>query len=213
MMHLCLEMSFCLLNQREQCWHCSGPWTCDDALGPLATMVVVVKLEPESCSVTHRCTASPPLLRNQWLHVGHCSAPRCSHTGLWHSAVHLCLTLSHSLRKYLPHTEHCTWPCAWAWLCCRSSISWPYILCQLSLDRVASYHSSFGMAKLFRSLRITSFHLFLGGGVCPATQKETASGCGRQAFGPDVQSIPICALLLWKLPFQYRPTGSLLPPR
>ena len=53
----------------------------------------------------------------------------------------------------------------------------------------------------------------LGGGVCPATQKETASGCGRQAFGPDVQAIPICALLLWKLPFQYRPTGSLLPPR
>ena len=63
-MHLCLEMSFCLLNQREQCWHCSGPWTCDDAVGPLATMVVVVRLEPEICSVTHRCTASPPFLRN-----------------------------------------------------------------------------------------------------------------------------------------------------
>ena len=183
---------------------------------PLATMVVVVKLEPESCSATYRCIASPPLLRNQWLHVGHCTAPRCSHTGLWRSAVHLCLALSHCLRKYLLDTEHSTWPCTWAWLCCRSSISWPYILCQLSLDRVASYHSSSGMAKLFRSLRITSFHLFQG----PPWGRGLSSHPKRDRFGTRSSGIRVrcpshsnLRSATWKLPFQYRPTRSLLPPR
>ena len=45
------------------------------------------------------CTASPHLLLSHILHTSHWTAPICSCTGFWRSALHLCHLLSHSLLK------------------------------------------------------------------------------------------------------------------
>ena len=60
--------------------------------------------------VEHLCTARPPLLRNHLLQCGHCTNPDCWETGSICSLVHLCLALSASFPKDLPHTLHSTDP-------------------------------------------------------------------------------------------------------
>ena len=113
----------------------------------------------------HLCTFRPPLLQNQQLQFGNCTAPCCSCTSFCRSAVHLCLFLPLSLRKYLLHTRHCIKLSGWATFgCCWSYYSspWLYISCQLVLERDSSYHFSSGTPAAFRSLQIRSLHLLRG---------------------------------------------------
>ena len=63
-------------------------------------------------SQTTLASEPPPtclaLLRNHLLHTWHWTAPLCSHTGLLLSLIHLCLFLSLSCRKALPHNSQTT---------------------------------------------------------------------------------------------------------
>ena len=207
LLHLCLFMSPSLLKYLPHSLHCTA-WS--------SSPLCLLSFPPGASSlagdrellfmVEHLCTARPPLLRNHLLQCGHWTDPDCWETGSIRSLVHLCLALSASLLKYLPHTLHstdlisccCLLDCScWCWY---SATPLLYISYHMFLLCAASNQLPAPTSRTVKSFLTTSLHRPLVHNVdasLVAMRKEQSWACVHLAFWQGVLAILAVVSSLW----------------